>query len=225
MFLTRMQLNPQRRGTQKLLASPQAMHAAVLAGFADSRRSDAGRILWRADTHARHRVLLFISSPERPDLSHLVEQAGWPTTEAWDTRSYDGLLNSLRQGQRWQFRLTANPVRSGRRAGWADTKPLGHVTAAQQEQWLLDRTAKLGVRIPASAIDGETPDVTVVQRTVRRFGRNGSRVTLAIATFEGHLIVESAPDLKQALTFGGGRAKSYGCGLLTLARPRTTLLP
>ncbi len=69
MFLTRMQLNPQRRAAQKLLASPQAMHAAVLAGFTDSRPSGDGRILWRVDTYGRHRVLLYLSSPEKPACS------------------------------------------------------------------------------------------------------------------------------------------------------------
>ncbi|WP_370964712.1 type I-E CRISPR-associated protein Cas6/Cse3/CasE [Amycolatopsis sp. cg9] len=139
MFLTKMQLNPRRRGAQKLLASPQAMHAAVLAGFPDARPAEDGRVLWRVDTYATHRVLLFIVSPDKPDLQHLVEQAGWPTTHAWQTAAYDGLLGSLRAGQQWQFRLTANPVRSGRRKGWESTKPLGHVTVAQQQQWLLDR--------------------------------------------------------------------------------------
>lgn len=214
-----MQVNPQRRDARRLVASPQAMHAAVLSGFSDARPSEEGRVLWRLDTYGRHKVLLFIASPDKPDLTHLVEQAGWPTTEAWQTRSYDELLDSLRIGQRWQFRLTANPVRSGRREGWTDTKPLGHVTVKQQEQWLLDRAERLGFRLSTSVVRKDEPDLAVVDRAVRRFDRQGARVTVSTATFEGHLEVADVATMRRSLTFGIGRAKSYGCGLLTLAKP------
>lgn len=218
MFLTKMQINPRRRTAQRLLGSPQAMHAAVFAGFPDARPTEDGRVLWRLDTHANHNVVLFIASPEKPDLTHLVEQAGWPTTHTWQTSAYTGLLGTLRTGQRWQFRLTANPVRSGRREGWANTKPLGHVTVKQQEQWLLDRAERLGFRLVPTA--NEEPDLAVVDRGVRRFGRNGAQVTISTATFEGHLEILDADTMRRSLTFGIGRAKSYGCGLLTVARPR-----
>lgn len=219
MFLTRMQLNPQRLGARRLLSSPQNLHAAVLAGFSDARPKEDGRVLWRLDTQPSHKVLLYIASPDKPDLAHLVDQAGWPTTEAWQTRSYDDLLESLRTGQRWQFRLTANPVRSGRRDGWTETKPLGHVTVKQQEQWLLDRTERHGFRICASTVGEHDPDVGLVNRTVRRFTRAGTQVTISMATFEGHLEISDPDALRRALTNGIGRAKAYGCGLLTLAKP------
>jgi CRISPR system Cascade subunit CasE len=217
MFLTRMQINPRRRGAQKLLSSPQAMHAAVLAGFPDPRPSQDGRVLWRVDTYQSHRVLLYTVSPDKPDFTHLAEQAGWPTTTAWDTRGYDSLLESLRTGQRWHFRLAANPVHSARRAEWTETKPLAHVTVAQQQQWLLDRADKLGFRLSRCAT-GDAPDVVVVDRGMRHFTRNGSsRVTVSVVTFEGHLEITDPEALRRSLTFGIGRAKSYGCGLLTLA--------
>lgn len=196
------------------------MHAAVLAGFPDDQPNQAGpgRVLWRLDNYGPQRVLLFVASPDKPDFTHIVEQAGWPTTQAWDTRSYDGLLDSLRPGQQWQFRLTANPVHHVRLDHWGGSKPLGHVTVAQQQQWLLDRAQRHGFRIVDSAAAEGEPDVAVVDRAVRRFSRNGSRVTLSTATFEGHLTVEDAAALRRSMTSGIGRAKSYGCGLLTLAR-------
>jgi CRISPR system Cascade subunit CasE len=195
MFLTRMQINTARRAAQKLLSSPQAMHAAVLAGFPDPRPSRDGRVLWRVDTYQPHRVLLYTVSPDKPDFTH------------------------LRVGQRWHFRLTANPVHSARRAEWTQTKPLAHVTVAQQERWLLDRAEKFGFRISTTQHGdlGGDPDVAVVNRAVRHFTRGAAQVTISMATFEGHLEITDAHALRAALTFGIGRAKSYGCGLLTLA--------
>ena len=151
MFLTKMPINPRRRGTRKLMSSPQALHAAVMAGFADARPTDEGRVLWRLDVYDPHRVVLFVASPDQPDFTHLVEQAGWPTTETWTTRPYDPLLASLRPGQQWQFRLTANPVRSGRREGWSDTKPMGHVTVKQQEALAARSCRQRGFPVGATA--------------------------------------------------------------------------
>ena len=55
MHLTRFEINPARRDARMMLASPQRMHAAVLAAFPESR--DDGRILWRLD-EGRHDVVL-----------------------------------------------------------------------------------------------------------------------------------------------------------------------
>lgn len=221
MFLTRMQINPRRRGARKLIGSPNAMHAAVSAGFPEERPSQDGRILWRLDIHGSHRVLLFVASPDQPDFTHIAEQAGWPATETWATQPYGPLLDNLKIGQHWQFRLTANPVHSGRRDDWTDTKPLGHVTVKQQEQWLVDRAAKHGFTLDVGhpADEAAEPDLAVIERSVRRFRRNTDVVTLATATFEGQLQIADPALLRRALTHGIGRGKAYGCGLLTLARP------
>lgn len=221
MYLTKMVINARRRGAKLLMASPQALHAAVMAGFADDRPTVDGRVLWRLDVYNPHRVVLYTVSPDKPDFTHIVEQAGWPTTETWETRCYDPLLKSLLSGQQWQFRLTANPVRSGLRAGWSDTKPLGHVTVKQQEHWLIQRSKNAGFRlVPCTAARGGGDfDLAVVDRSIRRFRRKDGQVTIVTATFEGYLEVTEPEALRRALTHGIGRAKSYGCGLLTLARP------
>jgi CRISPR system Cascade subunit CasE len=114
MFLTRMPINPARRGSRRLMASPQALHAAVLAGFADSAASPEGRVLWRLDTYGQHRVLLYVASADKPDFTHIVEQAGWPTTEAWDTRDYGRFLDTLHRSR--QIMCVENDERTTPRA-------------------------------------------------------------------------------------------------------------
>jgi CRISPR system Cascade subunit CasE len=219
MFLTRLRINPARRGARALLVSPQKMHAAVLAGFADPPVGASGsRVLWRVDEDDRHTVRLYVVSPDRPDLSHLVEQAGWPTTEPWQSRPYDGLLQSLAKGQQWAFRLTANPVRSRRRTAESErSQPFGHVTVAQQLGWLTDRAERGGFTIVGNEL-GE-PNLLVHRRRMWRFTRvRGERpVTINAVTFDGVLEVTDPEALRRTLTAGLGRAKGYGCGLLTLA--------
>ncbi|MEO6703399.1 MAG: type I-E CRISPR-associated protein Cas6/Cse3/CasE [Jatrophihabitantaceae bacterium] len=219
MFLTRFEINPQRRDARKLLGSPQAMHAAVLAGFPPSQASEAGRVLWRVDPGA-HSSVLYLVSPTQPDLSHLVEQAGWPSTTGWLSRDYRPRLDGLAADQDWAFRLTANTTRSTKLSpDAARSQRYGHVTVAQQREWLIERMPKLGCRLGKTSQD--EPDLIVSQRSTKKFLRQGGTVTLSTATFDGSLIVDDPGALRAALTGGIGPAKAYGCGLLTLmpARP------
>lgn len=220
MFLTRFQINPARRGARKLLGSPQAMHAAVRAAFAapEDHQRESVRTLWRLDQATTTTVYLYIVSPGRPDLTHLVEQAGWPTTSTWDTRAYDGLLDSLRPGQHWAFRLTANPVHSGRKTADAkDTQRFGYLRETEQAAWLIDRATRNGFAL-ATQEDGR-PNLRLHHRQTRTFKRGMDTVTLTTVTYDGILAVTDDAAFRRALTTGIGHAKAYGCGLLTLAAP------
>jgi len=217
MFLTRFPFNPRRRGAQKLLTSPHALHAAVQSGFPDPQPTESGRVLWRLDI-AEPRAVLYVVSPERPDFTHLAEQAGWPTLGGWESRPYAPLLDRLEPGQRWAFRLTANPVRGVREKGQqVRGKPVGHVTVAQQEKWLRRRQEAAGFEIVG---EEEASTLKVVGRRTLHFRRQGDEVTLRVATYEGELTVTDRERLVRTLTHGLGRAKGYGCGLLTLAPVR-----
>jgi len=218
MYFTRMALNPARRGTRFLQASPQAMHAAVLSAFPPdvSTQNTEGRVLWRLD-RAKHETYLYVVSPETPDLTHLIEQAGWPTssTSTWQTRDYTPMLRQITTGQHYAFRLVANPVRQPREAELGG-KRVGHVTATQQQGWLLERAERSGFRILDAGAD--SPAVVVSDREVKKFSRGKATVTLSTARFDGQLEVSDAGLLRKALAGGIGPAKGYGCGLMTLAR-------
>jgi CRISPR system Cascade subunit CasE len=218
MFLTRFQINPARRGARKLLSSPQAMHAAVRAAFAEPEGYErpGARALWRLDTPAIATTYLYLVSPGRPDLTHLVEQAGWPTTATWDTREYGPLLATLQPGQRWAFRLTANPVHSGRKTPESkETQRFGCLREAEQEQWLLRRAERCGFTV-ATQRDGR-PNVRLHHRQAQSFKRGAQSVTLTTATYDGILDVTDGDAFRAALVSGIGHAKAYGCGLLTIA--------
>ncbi|MBF4163031.1 type I-E CRISPR-associated protein Cas6/Cse3/CasE [Nocardioides acrostichi] len=217
MYLTQMHLNSARRGAARLLQSPQRMHAAVMNGFAPGAetKSCAGRVLWRVD-RLKDRTTLYVSSPGRPDLTHVVEQAGWPTGgDPWRTVDTSPFNERLAVGQAWHFRLTANPVKSLRSDTGGRGKVAPHVTAQRQEEWFRSRASGVGI---------ELADAALVERRTLKFARHtdrpGQQVTVATATFEGTLGVTDPDALRHALTHGVGRAKSYGCGLMTLAPAR-----
>lgn len=198
------------------------MHAVVMGSHAPTRETSTGRVLWRLDQAGSHDLQLFVVSRDRPDFTGLVEQAGWPTTSTWDTTSYQPFLQRLDAGQRWRFRLTANPVRAVSRhvtdTGRGQIAP--HKTKDHQQRWFLDRVEGWGFGIPFNSVGAA--QVAVVSAAATDFRRRDDdaqegRVTITRATYEGVLEVVDSKKLTEALTHGMGRAKAYGCGLMTLA--------
>ncbi|MEV2275003.1 type I-E CRISPR-associated protein Cas6/Cse3/CasE [Nocardiopsis sp. NPDC049922] len=239
MYLSRVFLNPRRRGAKLFLGSPQRLHAAVLSSFAQDPPTgddDGPRVLWRLDTDDWRRPVLWVSSPDKPSFEHITDDFGWPGAEApYETRSLDPLLDRLSPGQEYVFRLTVNPVKAeaGRvgpdgRRGRGKVVPL--VGAAAQVEWLVDRSAKWGFEIPPGRVpppDGGTAHAVEIRDSQRlRFhkGRGGQEgggraVVLQTVTVEGMLRVTDAATLRRTLAQGVGRARAYGCGMVTLARP------
>ncbi|MFV0453172.1 MAG: type I-E CRISPR-associated protein Cas6/Cse3/CasE [Propioniciclava sp.] len=206
MYLTQFEINTKRRQSRALLASAHRLHAAVLASFPGE--ADTGRVLWRLDQGDHGRRELWISSVTPPDLSALVEGCGWPASATWRTADTSGLLGRLAAGQRWRFRLTANPVVSKAASGGRGrVVPL---TLSGCLPWLEFRAPKAGFTVA----DG---DVLVSRLETLRFQRGNQRVVLRQAQFDGSLTVTDPVALRGAMHQGIGRARGYGCGLMTLA--------
>ncbi|MEU0839531.1 type I-E CRISPR-associated protein Cas6/Cse3/CasE [Streptomyces sp. NPDC005962] len=257
MYLSRFRFNTARPGARRLLSSPQSLHAAVMSSFphllpTDSGTADGSRVLWRLDRNAAAEVLLYVVSPDQPDMTHLVEQAGWPaaaTAEApgWQSRPYVPFLDRLAEGSVWAFRLTANPVHQIRRKEGEPTKRTAHLTPTHQMEWLLDarRQERSGFLICEKPAEnrllpggtthhkrpqhGDRYELMVRDQRNLSFPKQGAgnastrnRVTLVTVTYDGRLTVTDPDRLRATLTQGLGKAKAYGCGLMTLVPFATT---
>ncbi|MEU0250867.1 type I-E CRISPR-associated protein Cas6/Cse3/CasE [Streptomyces sp. NPDC006235] len=242
-YLSRIRINPLRAESRTLLASPRAMHAAVQGGLPGL--PEQNRTLWRLDADNPHRPHLFVLTTDKPDWTHLVEQAGWPGAdgEHYAVRDYTPLLQQLAPGRSFAFRLTANPVQNTNRpdkptarqqarieAGDRRGFRLGHRTAAAQLSWFLTRTQRWGFDVPTAPhldathdTNGEPPrDIRITTRQRRSFGKGPAtakeaHVVMHSVTFEGSLRITDPALLTERLLAGIGPSKAYGCGLLTLA--------
>ena len=228
--LSRVHLDPSRRGARKLIGNPQAMHAAVMAAFSAGELGDSGRVLWRLDSDDQGHVV-YLSGPGVPDLRVITDQAG-RADHPGDTADLRPFLNALAEGQTWAFRLTANPVKSIPQGPNQRGRVVPHVTVAQQLAWLEQKSSQHGFTLCRSnPVQGEEPsdtpllDAVVSRRMDLRFSkgspaeRRGPRVTIRTARFDGRLEVTDAELLRRTLLEGIGRARAYGCGLLSLAQP------
>jgi CRISPR system Cascade subunit CasE len=194
-------------------------------------------VLWRVDRNGPAETLLYIVSPGRPDLAHLVEQAGWPASDepGWTTFAYSDFLSALHPGDTWGFRLTANPVHNIRHEYVKEgerTKRAAHRTPRHQMRWLLERQEKAGFEIVRKPEDrrllpeGDEHELVVRDQLPLQFrrtsetGRGNSDVQITKVTFDGRLRVTEPELFRRTLTHGLGKAKAYGCGLMTLAAMR-----
>lgn len=217
---TKVLLNPARRQGRKLLTNPQALHAAVCASFPPDVNQKDSRILWRLDQR-EHENILYIVGPEKPTAVHIVEQAGWDTRPPQSV-DYDRFLGQLMRGQQWNFALVANPTKSLRRPGEKRGQVVARLSAAAQLEWLHSKAESMGVNFglvkeSTAQVAGREPVYFNRKESGRKhFGR----VHIVKVRFQGILEVTEPDRLRQTLVNGVGRAKGYGCGLLTLARLR-----
>ena len=155
-YLSRCALNPRRRGAARLLASMERMHAAILQNcFHDSQWEGGAppRILWRLDRHQKG-YYLYIQSPVRPDLTQLVEEAGWPDIDtSFGVKSYQHFLDQLTEGTSWNFRLVATPTRAVKAEGAKRSKRIPIVKDEDRVNWLASRAEGWGFEIPQVSVN------------------------------------------------------------------------
>lgn len=211
MFLTRLTLDPTAYRPARLLCDTQQLHAAIAASFPGG---PDGRVLWRIEPTGRSgQIPVLVASPSGPTESELWERITTP--DRAQTRPYGPLLDRLAKGDRYRFRATLNPV----------TTRNGHHTPIFDRQaqtaWVARKLAANGVslNIHSPDLDTDEPDVQITGTRNDRFTRAGSpgAIELLKVTFDGSLCVTEPDALRHGLCNGIGRAKGYGCGLLTLA--------
>ncbi|MGN1084122.1 MAG: type I-E CRISPR-associated protein Cas6/Cse3/CasE [Lachnospiraceae bacterium] len=218
MYLTRMPLNTALQTTKRALAAPNLFHGAVEAAFPGERK----RNLWRVD-HLAGESYLLVLSEDKPDLTMAAKQFGnAEDSVAWETKDYMPLLERIKEGDVWQFRLVANPVRScmGEQEASGERQERGsvraHTSLKYQKEWLIKRSEKHGF-----SLEEDSFSVVHSQWYVFYKGKNRrEKVSLFAATYEGYLKVQDKELFRQTLLCGLGRGKAYGLGMLTIANQK-----
>jgi len=203
-YITYVPLNTYRPNTRKLLLSRQVAHATVMQSFPPSTESpeSENRILWRIDFDG-NKAGITIVSPDRASVDHIVENCGWSAAadKSHQQVDYSPLLGSISKGDRYRFTIVLNTVvavTGGKRTSVAEEKAA---------DWSTEKLSNFGMNIE---------ELILSEYAVESFKRGASKVTLAIAKVTGTMVVDDVDAVTKALNSGVGRAKGYGCGLLTL---------
>lgn len=210
MYLSRVEVDRNNRQKIAELTHLGAYHNWVEQSFPiDPSASARPRHLWRLDQLGGKQYLLVVSET-KPDLEAL-ERYG----KHAQTKDYDAALSAFKVGQRFRFRLVANPSYSVPRPDAKHDRIYPHVTIAQQREWLMEKSVNHGFTIP-KAEDG-TPQFDIVARDYPVLHRKkGRAVKLSRVAFEGELEITDRDQFIHAMTAGIGREKAYGMGMLTV---------
>ena len=125
---------------------------------------------------------------------------------AKQTRSLDGHLAALANGQVVHYRVVLNPVAKSRTKGNSQRV----IPASERAGWAAKRLAAIGLDLLASPSLSGLP--------ARHITRAGQRIPIYAIQVDGIGRVANVDLLSVALRNGVGPAKAWGCGLLTVLR-------
>lgn len=222
MYLSRIAINPYLPEARSVLSNTRSLHVAVMqmftgytkdvTGKSTDRRKGSGVPLWRIDA-ARDSLSLFVLSGDKPDTSVLARRIGWDddTDGAVVVADYGPFIDSVREGQTYAFRVTANMI-TRTRGDEASSTVKAATSPNAKLAWLSKNAAASGFRIESlPRVEASVDTFTKVEDGDERI------VTLDKSVVNGVLTVLDEDAFRRTLTAGFGRGRAYGCGLMTLA--------
>ncbi len=215
MHLSRLRLNPGHRQVRRELADAYERHRTIMSGFPAELPGDE-RVLHRLEVHPRTgAVTLLVQSIHPPDWSPLEIKPRYliaaPEIKAFEPRFLPGQL--------LRFRLQANPTIKLKREGRKNSHRVPLKREEEQLAWLMRKSEQHGFQIPTSPEGVPLVRVARIGEQRGRIHRANQRhhLTLYVVQFDGILQVTDPDLLVRSMIQGIGPAKSFGCGLLSLA--------
>lgn len=220
MFLNRIHLDPRCKEARRDLADPYQLHSTLCRAFStSSRKCPPGEFLWRLEPETDEDGLprILVQSRSLPDWTRINVEKWLAKVDQWVDLRERLRLDQLKVGQRYRFRLRANP------SVFKDGKRLGLLRNDEQEGWLERRGVREGFTVPKiAAFDpfepaGERLDVRITQEQMLRGKQHdGNAIHVYSVLYDGVLTVTDPDKFRQALEAGVGHGKVMGLGLLSV---------
>jgi CRISPR system Cascade subunit CasE len=221
MFLHRIHLNPRCREARRDLADPYQLHATLCRAFSPpEHKCPEGEILWRLEPETRSdgcpRVL--VQSRTLPNWDGIGVKDWLAEADPPIDLKSRLKLEDLTPGQRFRFRLRANPcvTRNGTRQGL--------LQLVDQEQWITRKGKLHGFTLPQlpafdlSEAERARVDVRISQeRMLTGRQHNGNSIRIFSVLYDGVLTVTDVSAFAKVLQTGIGHGKALGLGLLSVA--------
>lgn len=200
MMMTQLRLNFASQQVRRDVADPYEMHRTIQRLLDGSEE----RPLWRLhhDAGGTHAVMLL--QTERTPQRIRIDELDPEYLLAFDSR-HNRLLENMAEDDLLHFRLWANPTvtREGKRHGL--------VNYEDQISWI-ERVFSGNGALISGVQAGAAQRITGGRR------RRSRPIVITGVQFDGRLRVQDSAALRSLVIRGAGPAKSFGFGLITLAR-------
>ncbi|OLP18279.1 type I-E CRISPR-associated protein Cas6/Cse3/CasE [Leptolyngbya sp. 'hensonii'] len=204
MYLSKLVLNERDRTVQYDLSNAHALHQRIMQAFPDEQRDSP-----RADWNVLFRqepasAIVLVQSGIQPNWTHL------PTSYLTCSPNFthvDLEASRLESGRIFQFRLKANPSKRDNQT----RKLIGMFHQSDQMTWLERQASQHGFQ-PLGVDVIPTPNVFGVK------GKGKAPIRMLTVLYQGVLQITDSALFIAALQQGIGRGRSYGCGLLSIAK-------
>ncbi len=220
MFLSRIHLDLRCKDARRDLSNPYQLHSSLCRAFSPpDTKCPEGEFLWRLEpeTDSAGNPRILVQSKKLPDWTGITVK-NWlaDADKAIDLK--DKLkLDSLKSGQRFRFRLRANPCVS--RKG----KRLGLLKSEEQEKWLERKGLQHGFSLPKlisfefSEEAEERIDVRISQEQMLRDKQHSDNsISIFSVLYDGTLTVDEPDSFRNVLQSGIGHGKVMGLGLFSV---------
>lgn len=205
MYLSKLVLNERDRKVRSDLGNAHNLHRSIMQAFPDENRENSRaewNILFRQEPDSEV-ILVQSDADAEPDWTQLPQ--GYLAKHV--TKTFDLQASQLKPGQIFQFRLKANPSKRDKESG----KLIGMFHRPDQEDWLTRKGKQSGFAI-------ETVDAIPTPNLYGTKAKGTSPIKIFTVLYQGTLQVSDPTLFVEAIRQGVGRGRSYGCGLLSIAR-------
>ena len=204
MYLSQLVLNERDRTAQRDFSNAHDLHRRIMQAFPDEQR-DRPRADWNVlFRHELDSDVILVQSAIEPDWSRLHQ--GYLAKDPI-TKPFNLDASQLHAGRVVQFRLKANPSKRNKETG----KTIGLFHQPAQLAWLERRAAQHGFTL-LSVDTVPTPNVFGIK------GKGTSPIRIVTVLYQGVIQIDDPALFSTAIRQGIGRGRSYGCGLLSIAR-------
>ena len=204
MYLSRVKIDFLNRKI-KDLNYVNGYHKWVEGSFKEEFGKERSRKLWRIDRLNGESYLLLVS--QNPP--NLMELEKYGVKDSPQSKNYDAFLNSIKNNNKYRFRVTLNPVycSSNGKGVRGSKKPI--TKTEEQIKYLIEKSVNNGFSV-------ESDGFSIVEKGNELLDRQGKRIKLVKAVYEGILTVTDAEIFKETLVGGLGKRKAFGFGMMTV---------
>jgi len=221
MFLHRIYLDLSCREARRDLADPYQLHSTLCRAFCTpDQKCPKGEILWRLEPEADPTGWphILVQSRSIPDWAGIGVKRWLAKADPPIDLKRRLKLNSLQVGQRFRFRLRANPCVT------RNSKRLGLLRLEEQEQWIQRKGERHGFLLPKlRTVDFSENyqariDVRISHEQMLRGNKHSGHVLKVFSVlYDGYLTVTESDKFRDVLHTGIGHGKVMGLGLLSVA--------